>query len=87
MSTINELNFNITYYIDNETKILRVPCNFLLSNNPLWTVNKFIHPPGLDSNYYTHVSIDYQGTVLLKTEISNLTKLKNKSLSSLLNKS
>lgn len=87
MSAIDELNLNITYYKDNEIKILRVPCNFLLSNNPLNTVNKFIHDPGIDNGYYTHVSVDYQGTVLLKTEISNLAKLNNVPLYSLLKKS
>ena len=61
MVTTEDLNFELVLYINN-SKVVRIPCNFLLYDPVSSVVSFFVG----DTHPYTHVSIEKDGQTLFK---------------------
>ena len=70
MEDLSKLNYNINLYTNSDYKVLRIPCNFLLTHRLKWIISYFVAQK--TANFYSHVEIEQNGRSLIKVPVEDL---------------
>jgi hypothetical protein len=70
MYNASDLNFIMIVYVDN-SKVARIPCNFLMLDHEAYSIILKHFIPRLSSqNFYSSFEIEYQGSVVYRSPIT-----------------